>query len=555
MLVIVPFANRLATRRLKAGGASQLVKLGRGDAITQLKIDLDALRDKFRATEEDLTVSATAARQAERALVDKESELARLTSTLNERSMQEDVQKTEIVALRMQVEALQGQLARADEEAKAAEERRDVAVRALSEKESELARLATALDERAMREDVQETEIVALRIHVEALQRQLAEAGEAAKAAEERRDVAVCALSEKQSELSILVTALDERSMQENVQRTEIVALRVQVETLQGQLLQAGEAAKAAEERCDVAVGALSEKESDLARLTTALDERSVLVDSQKAEIVALTTQIQTLKERLAQVGEEARAMEERGNAAECALSERELELANLTCALNERSVLVDSQKVENGALRMQVRALNDQLIHVGKEARALEERHDVERNELQAATQNLMEEREKFERLHHHVVNVIQELTAQHGEDRALDRSAREDLENRLVERSRLLDESESELTYLRVEIEIARKAEDDLRIAVIEIDGRANATIQSLNAEKVQLQAALDRANGERTRLVHELADLKRRQADQANAAERVDNAAMPERVKDIAVEGARRSVCGRLPQIADS
>lgn len=43
-LVIVPFANRLATRRLRSD--SRFVKLGRGDAITQLKIDLDALRDQ-----------------------------------------------------------------------------------------------------------------------------------------------------------------------------------------------------------------------------------------------------------------------------------------------------------------------------------------------------------------------------------------------------------------------------------------------------------------------------------------------------------------------------
>jgi cell division protein FtsB len=102
----------------------------------------------------------------------------------------------------------------------------------------------------------------------------------------------------------------------------------------------------------------------------------------------------------------------------------------------------------------------------------------------------------------------------------------------------------------------EIARKAEDDLRIAIIEIDGRANAAIQNLNAEKAQLQAALDRAHGERARLVHELADLKRRQTDEARAAERVDNATLlPERVSDIVAERARRSVSGRLPQIAKS
>jgi hypothetical protein len=38
-------------------------------------------------------------------------------------------------------------------------------------------------------------------------------------------------------------------------------------------------------------------------------------------------------------------------------------------------------------------------------------------------------------------------------------------------------LARSELELKHLRGEIEIARKAEADLRVAIIEIDGRANA------------------------------------------------------------------------------
>jgi chromosome segregation ATPase len=165
------------------------------------------------------------------------------------------------------------------------------------------------------------------------------------------------------------------------------------------------------------------------------------------------------------------------------------------------------------------------------------------------------MEAHSKFENFHRHVTDLLQQLTAQRTDDEVLNRRAREDVENRLIEQSRLLNEGESELTHLRGEIEIARKAEDDLRIAIIEIDGRANAAIQNLNAEKAQLQAALDRAHGERARLVHELADLKRRQTDEARAAERVDNATLPERVSDIVAERARRSVCGRLPQIAKS
>ena len=64
----------------------------------------------------------------------------------------------------------------------------------------------------------------------------------------------------------------------------------------------------------------------------------------------------------------------------------------------------------------------------------------------------------------------------------------------------SRLLNERESELEHLRGEIEIARKAEADLRIAMIEIDSRELAATQNHKAEKAKLQAALDRANGER-------------------------------------------------------
>jgi len=474
---------------LKTESSSELA--GReGDAINRLKTCLDALRDQLRATEEKLVLKTIATREGERALIDKESELAKLTTAFNERLALADLQKTEIVTLRMQLQTLQGRLTQACEEAKAVEDRRNV-----------------------------------------------------------DRHEAERALSDKESELSKVTTALNERSGLADSQEAEIAALTMKVQALNEQLMQAGEEARVSDEQCKTALRALSEKEAELARLTNALDERSVLAESQKAENTALTIQVQTLNERVTEAGQEVRALEEHRNAALRILSEKESELAMLTSALEQRSALVDAQEVENGALRTQVQALNERLVQAGKEARALEERHDVERNELKAVTHDLNEERGRFKNFHGRAVSLVQQLTAQRAEDEDLHRRAQKDLENRLIEQSRLLNEGESELTHLRGEVEVARKAEDDLRIAIIEIDGRANAA----NAEKAQLQAALDRAHGERARLVRELADLKRRQADQAKAAERVDNAAMPEHVKDIAAERARRSVCGRLPQIA--
>jgi hypothetical protein len=73
-------------------------------------------------------------------------------------------------------------------------------------------------------------------------------------------------------------------------------------------------------------------------------------------------------------------------------------------------------------------------------------------------------------------------------------------------------LNESELELKHLRSEIEIADKAAANLRSALTEIHGSAHATTQNLEAEKARLQAALDRANGERVRLAYDLANMKR-------------------------------------------
>jgi hypothetical protein len=101
------------------------------------------------------------------------------------------------------------------------------------------------------------------------------------------------------------------------------------------------------------------------------------------------------------------------------------------------------------------------------------------------------------------------------------------QNLENRLAEQSRRLNESEFELKYLRGEVEIAQKAEADLRRAVVVIDGRASVATQNHEAEKAKLQAALDRANGERARLAYELAKMKQQAERTAPAGRRSDAA----------------------------
>src|SRR4029077_11688399 len=107
----------MSTRRLemsveqrKAKPPSQLAELGKkSEAINRLKLELGektatifalesrekTIKDQLRATEEEFSVKTGSLRQLERALADKEAELAKLTGDLDERSVTADSQRIE----------------------------------------------------------------------------------------------------------------------------------------------------------------------------------------------------------------------------------------------------------------------------------------------------------------------------------------------------------------------------------------------------------------------------------------------------------------------------
>ena len=92
---------------------------------------------------------------------------------------------------------------------------------------------------------------------------------------------------------------------------------------------------------------ALTEGESQLAKLMGELDERSTLADAQKIEIIALKTQVEAMKVRLDGASNELKAVEDHRDA-ERALSDKESELAKLMGELSERSTLAEAQKTRD---------------------------------------------------------------------------------------------------------------------------------------------------------------------------------------------------------------
>jgi chromosome segregation ATPase len=250
---------------------------------------------------------------------------------------------------------------------------------------------------------------------------------------------------------------------------------------------------------------------SELSKKTDAINRLKVELGEKTATIFALEARDKALRDQLRASEEEFVVRTTAVQDAERALSDKQGELAKLMSELDERSVLADSQKVEIIALKTQVEALKERLSDAEKEVKTTEDRVAHERIELKEATAELSAERGKVENLGRRVSELEQQLIAQSTEAEMLGRRAH-DLESRLTEQSKTLTESEFERNQLRAQMDNARKTEADLRAAVSEINGKVGSATETLRAEKAQLQAELDRANEERTRLAAEINDMKR-------------------------------------------
>jgi chromosome segregation ATPase len=248
----------------------------------------------------------------------------------------------------------------------------------------------------------------------------------------------------------------------------------------------------------------LGKKGDAINRLKMELGEKTTTIFALEARDKALRDQLRATEEVVA-------TKTDIMHDAERMLSDRQAELAKLVGELDERSALADSQKLEIVALKSQIEALKERLTNAGNELKTVEDRRDAERVELKHATRELAEERGRIENLGRRVAELEQQLVAQTTEAEILGRRAQE-LEGRLGEQSRLLNQSEFELNRLRGEIETARKTEGDLRTAIAEIAGRTSSANEKLKGEKTQLQSELARTADERDRLARDLANIRR-------------------------------------------
>jgi len=279
---------------------------------------------------------------------------------------------------------------------------------------------------------------------------------------------------------------------------------------------------------------------AELGKRTDAINILKMELGEKTATILALEARDQALRDQLQATEEDVATKAAAVQEAERTLDDKQAALDKLIGDLSEQTVLADAQKIEITALKAQIEAFKDHLGAAGEALRVAEDRREAARVEMRATALELEEERAKVELLLGRVAELEQQLAAQRAEAELLARQASE-LERQLNERSKLLAQTEREVTHLNGALSKAWQTETELRAAITELENRVATAAERSKAEKMRLQTDLDRTIEERDRLSRDLAAM-RREAEEAWASERVENAMLRERINDVAAEVVR-------------
>ena len=257
---------------------------------------------------------------------------------------------------------------------------------------------------------------------------------------------------------------------------------------------------------------------NDLGKKSATIDKLKRELNEKSAALLALEARENATREQLRTAEQEYSVKTNKMHDAEHALMGKENELAKLTAALNQRTAITDSQRLEIAALKTQVERHKAQLDQAGKDLAQTGANLENARKAAEAATQELAQERTKAKNFGSRIAQLERQLIAQTTEAEVLGKRVQE-LEERLTEQGRVLAERDYDARKTRGEID----------------------KVESLKAEKAKLQEERDAAHEETARLKREVASL-RQGAEAAWSTERVESALLRERINDIAAEVAR-------------
>jgi chromosome segregation ATPase len=203
---------------------------------------------------------------------------------------------------------------------------------------------------------------------------------------------------------------------------------------------------------------------AELGKKTDAINRMKIELGEKNAAIFALEAREKALKDQLRGTEEEFAARSEGLRQAEKALADKQSELAKLNAALNDRSMVADTRQVELVAVRTQIEELKSRVGDAEREFAATQARLARERSDSEAASRELAEARGRVENLSQRVTDLDRQLIAQVKEAEMLSARVN-DLESRLAAQGKLLAERDYENSQLRKSNELAERTLAELR------------------------------------------------------------------------------------------
>jgi len=245
---------------------------------------------------------------------------------------------------------------------------------------------------------------------------------------------------------------------------------------------------------------------AELGKKTDAINRMKIELGEKNATIFSLEAREKAMKEQLRATEEEFSARTDALRLAEKALSDKQTELGRLSGELNDRSATAESRKVELVTVHAQIDALKSRVDDAEKEFSATQTRLEQERGQSEAASRELADARGKVDNLSQRVNDLDRQLVAQLKEAELLGNRIN-DLEARLATQGKLLAEREYENRLLRQAKETAERAVGALREELHQSNSGSWPVLEKLRSEKAAVEEQLRLARDERAKLQRDI------------------------------------------------
>jgi chromosome segregation ATPase len=245
---------------------------------------------------------------------------------------------------------------------------------------------------------------------------------------------------------------------------------------------------------------------AELGKKSDAINRMKLELGEKNATIFSLEAREKAVKEQLRATEEEFAAKTEALRQAEKALTDKQSELARINTELNDRAMMAESRQVELVAVHTQIDALKNRVGDAEKEFASTQARLEQERGQSEAATRELAEARGRVENLSQRVTDLDRQLIVQVKETELLGNRVN-DLEARLTTQGKLLAERDYEANQLRQAKEAADRTIKELRDEINLTNSGSWPALDRLKSEKAAVEEQLRVARDERAKLQRDI------------------------------------------------